>query len=90
MRLTKLIYVLILICFFGCNNNSSIEVDYNQEDNTYTIVPKEKLTLNSNEGNWYYKNIPFTGKAITYFPKKFRKKLFILKVKKMANPLSIS
>ena len=82
MRLTRIICISFIISLFGCNNNSDNN-SYNQKDYFSIIVPKDNLKLNTSEGNWYYKNIPFTGKAIVNYPNnKIQEEILYFKGKK--------
>ena len=67
MLLTRIIYFLFIISLFGCKKDSENEAN-NQKDIILVVVPKENLKLNTSEGKWYFKDIPFTGKAIVNYP----------------------
>tara|TARA_R110002072_G_scaffold23949_2_gene81893 strand:- start:3167 stop:3778 length:612 start_codon:yes stop_codon:yes gene_type:complete len=68
-----LIYVSVLIfTVFGCNNNVVVNHDEVAKGNKINIkdfeVLKEELTLNQIEGKWYYKNEPFSGYSLRFYP----------------------
>jgi len=67
MHLTKILYLVVVISLFGCKKSSENKT-YSQKDITSITVLKENLKLNPSEGNWYYKGVPFTGKAIVNYP----------------------
>jgi antitoxin component YwqK of YwqJK toxin-antitoxin module len=70
MKFLKLFFPFFSICIIGCNSpNSNAKKDTIVKKvaiNSTIVVHKDSLTLNGNEGNWYYKNALFNGFAVKY------------------------
>lgn len=65
---TKLLLFFTVFGLLSCENNSKQTVKMNQEKTIPAIeIAKDSLFLNSNEGNWYYKDQLFTGYAVIYY-----------------------
>lgn len=75
MHLTKIIYILLIFCFLGCKENTTISTDPKDKKTVTLTTEKSELVLHPNEGKWYYKGKHFTGNALTYFSNKSKKEV---------------
>jgi hypothetical protein len=68
MRLIKVFCIGILFGFNSCNKTTKTTLSFEKEIIVETIlVDKAKLRLIPEKGQWFYKNKPFNGFAVTYF-----------------------
>ncbi|WP_166384546.1 MULTISPECIES: toxin-antitoxin system YwqK family antitoxin [unclassified Polaribacter] len=67
MQLDKYIF-LVFICVFGsCKNQTTKNISIiNTKEIVNILIPKEQVKLNPLKGQWFYKDQPFNGYAITY------------------------
>ena len=67
MQLDKYLF-LVFICVFGsCKNQTTKNISIiNTKEIVNILIPKEQVKLNPLKGQWFYKDQPFNGYAITY------------------------
>lgn len=68
---TLLLVPLMLVLFASCNK-TLVANDKVEKEETIVIedteVLKEELVLNQIEGKWYYKNEPYSGYSLRFYP----------------------
>lgn len=68
MRLNSTIYVLVALLLLNCNDSPKEKVNVKLfETIASNFVNKSELELNSSNGQWFYKNQPFNGYAVSYY-----------------------
>ena len=70
MRIVKLLLLVFSIILISCKSDRENELlsDSKQISIKNSEVLKDDLILNGNQGLWYYKEQPYSGYAVRYYP----------------------
>lgn len=67
MRLINHVFLLFICVFSSCSKpTTENKFVISTKEITKSLVEKAELKLNSAKGQWFYKNQPFNGYAVTY------------------------
>ena len=67
MQLDKYIFLVFIFVFGSCKNQSTKNTSIiGAKEIVDILIPKEQVKLNPLKGQWFYKDQPFNGYAVTY------------------------